>query len=149
MSVEVKIPLEALADQRVAGALAEFLRALGELQSGRRREPRPASPTMEWDSFLETLTPTTQEFLSLIKDNGKLTMTDAVKKLKMSQNKAMGGLTGALSRKAARNGLELPFRQLKTREGERVWVWAAGGERGAEQLALGADPALDLPRTGL
>ncbi len=128
MSIELKIPMTALSEQRVSDTLADLVRALGDAQAGRRREPRPDSPTMNWEAFMETLTPATQEFIGLVRDNGKLTMTQAVKALKMSQNKAMGGLTGALSRKAARNGIELPYRQVKTRSGERMWVWKPDGE---------------------
>ena len=131
MAIELKIPIEALSNEAVSDSLANLVRALGDAQSGRRREPRPSSPTMDWEAFMETLTPATQEFIGLVRDNGKLTMTDAVKKLKMTKNKAMGGLTGALSRKAARNGIDLPFRQVKTRKGERMWVWKAPAEGGA------------------
>lgn len=130
MSVELKIPMEALNDGRVAECLASLVRALCDAQSGKRREARPSEPTMSWDAFVKTLTPATQDFIKMLKKSGKVTMTDAVKALKMSQNKAMGGLTGALSRKAARNGISLPFRQVSGRKGERAWTWTGDGAAG-------------------
>ena len=79
---------------------------------------------MDWGAFVATLSPTTQSFLALLEAKGEVTMAQAVKHLKLKQNKAMGGLTGALSRKAARNGIALPFKQSQNRKGQRTWVWS-------------------------
>ena len=150
MSIQLEIPMTALQRPGVAQALAELVQALGGnvaavavapvavppapapvalapqvLQPAPQRA-RPAAPApepMTWKRFEATLTPATREFLKLVQAQGKLTMPQAVKALGMKANKSMGGLTGALARKAARYGVDLPFRQSKNQRGDRMWVW--------------------------
>ncbi len=131
MSLELKISMDQLKDPRVAETLADLIRALGGGTTakaggnGRRRGAKPAAPKLTWEQLLATLTPQTQEFLRLLEGQGKVTMAQAVKALKLRQNKSMGGLTGALSRKARGAGVALPYHQAKNKKGERIWVWGA------------------------
>ncbi len=127
MAFKIEIPLEMLADERVTSAIANLTQAVGDAKAGRRSKTiPPGSPTMSWESFMEGTTPATRDFLEAVRDSGKLSITEAVQKLGLDSaqpNKAMGGLTGAFSRKVTRNGFRVPYKQVKSRKGERVWVW--------------------------
>ena len=152
MSVQVNIPLNALQDPSVADALAQLFGHLGGLDGSlapapapteaaparpraaapeparrRARVSRPLPPTpplepMSWEDFERSLSPTTRTFLRLIGERRQISLDEAVRDLGLKAGKSMGGLTGALSRKARNNGIELPFRQKKNAKGERVWV---------------------------
>lgn len=148
MAIQLEIPMSSLQRPGVASALAQLVQALGGGQAGTYQLVQAAAPSaatapqvavdpsrptrpsrakpptpMNWKQFEATLTPATRQFLRLIKENGHFTMPQAVKALNMKANKSMGGLTGALARKATRVGLELPYRQSHNMRGERMWVW--------------------------
>ncbi len=124
MTIELSIPIESLTSEGVAQALAGLVLALGG-HSGDTSEigRRPSSPTTSWEEFHASLTPASQDFLALLRERGRVELEEAVEALGFKQNKAMGGLTGALTRKAANVGIQLPYQQRKTRKGQRFWVW--------------------------
>lgn len=123
MAIELTIPLDLLGDETVSTALEALVRALGGGPgSSREVSRRPTRPTISWEEFHNSLSPTTQEFLRLVQERGRLKMSEAVPALGLKQNKSMGGLTGALARKAANAGLQIPYLQRKTKSGERIWV---------------------------
>ncbi len=124
MSIELRISLEQLADENVSAALAELVRALGGGGTARTEVGRrPTSPTTSWEEFHASLSPNTQRFIGLVEQWGTLSMGHALDELPVTKAKAMGGLTGALARKAANVGIDLPYRQRKAGDGERIWVW--------------------------
>ncbi len=142
MAIELDIPTSTLQRAGVAQALAELVAALGgrpgpaepvldapaaagqppPAARPRPKKPAPAPKALTWRQFEATLTPATRKFLRLIRERGRLTMPQALHALSMEGSKAIGGLTGALRRKADRYGIELPYRQSHNKLGERMWV---------------------------
>ena len=150
MSIELKIPMDALQDEHVAECLATLFLALGRRPRPgfeQRPSPRPPQrddaaqaprvvprtsakpapppapePDVTWEEVMATLTPQTLKFLELVREKRQVTMSQAIKALGLTNPKALGGLTGALSRKVRARGLEVPFRQAKTDDGQRVWI---------------------------
>ncbi len=76
-----------------------------------------------WAAYFTTLPEPSRRFLELLKEQGRLTVGEAVEALELSSRKAMGGLTGAMVRWAPRCGVVLPFQPSETEYGERCWVW--------------------------
>jgi hypothetical protein len=145
MSIEINLPLDALKDPAVSSALASLMTALGGHSPGAGRRtsaPRSApaaapaarkarkakrKKAMDWPEFEASLSPATQRFLGLIQDRKRLKLADAVTELGLKEGKSMGGLTGALARKARNNNLDLPYTQQRDRKGQRVWVATKSG----------------------
>lgn len=127
VAIEVKISMELLAHPDVSAALQGLTRALGDAQAGRRgKRAAPESPTGSWSDFLETTTPATRDFLNAVRQHGTLKIGEAISALGIEgdqPNKAMGGLTGAFSRKVVGNGFKVPYKQKKDSAGNRIWVW--------------------------
>jgi len=84
-----------------------------------------AEADVEWATFAATLPEKSQRLLDLLKRHGTVTVELAVEALGLSGPRAMGGLTGAMKRSAAKLGLDLPFEARKGEDGRRVWVWMA------------------------
>ena len=76
-----------------------------------------------WTERLQTLPDPSRRFLVLLKKRGTLTMEDAITLLDLASPKAMGGLTGAMTRWARWRGVELPFDTRRDEQGGRYWVW--------------------------
>ena len=141
MSINLDVPLDALVRPGVAAALADLVRALGDAtaapvratpaaapaqvqarSTGNTPARRPAPPKpMAWPEFLRTLSPQTQRFLRLVVERKRLTMSAAMDEFGLTA-KGLGGVTGALARKAGARGLELPYTQAKSSGGQRMWV---------------------------
>jgi len=84
-------------------------------------KPEPPGPPA-WEDFEGTLSDKTRLFLRLISERRTLRLEDALAELGMKAGKSIGGMTGALSRKAANHGVALPFTQRKDKKGIRIWV---------------------------
>ena len=127
MAFEIEIPMEMLADERVADAVVNLTRALGSAQPGAKRRRDPLlSPEQSWADFMETTTEQTRQFIALVREHESVTISEVATHLKLNDdqpNKALGGLTGAFSRKVNGQGFQVPYKQRKNRAGERVWVW--------------------------
>ncbi len=85
-----------------------------------RARAKPRAKRLEWPEFHDSLSADTQRFIALIVDKRQLTMSAAQEALGKS-GKGIGGLTGALSRKAGNAGVELPFSPGRSRNGKRAW----------------------------
>ncbi len=97
--------------------------------NGASHEPRPrheARP-MSWARFEGTLTNNTRRFLAELQKRGRLTLTQAINLLVLQDGrepgKSVGGMIGAMSRKASNHGVPLPFETTENKFGERMWVW--------------------------
>ena len=138
MSIELKIPMDALQDEHVAECLATLFLALGRRPRPgfeQRPSPRPPQrddaaqaprvvprtsakpapppapePDVTWEEVMATLTPQTLKFLELVREKRQVTMSQAIKALGLTNPKALGGLTGALSRKASMSPSALVIR---------------------------------------
>jgi hypothetical protein len=89
--------------------------------------PRPEleglSSEARWSSYFNALPENSKRFLTLLEQQGKLTLPDAVVKLGLPSPKAMGGLTGAMARWAPKQGIKIPYDTLEDSNGTRYWVW--------------------------
>ncbi len=167
MPVSVQISDEQITSPAVARALADLMLALsGEPAQPARLAyapaPTAAAPPAQrrrtarkgrkapakkpsWTTFEAGLSPQTRTFIGLVQRRGRLTMTDARSELGLKA-KGIGGMTGALSRKAQSVGMELPFSAGKTRSGQRMWAWRPKAAAELGVAALAAAPA--APSTG-
>jgi hypothetical protein len=152
-SIDVSIPLEALKSGRVAAALSELIASLAgggspkavsppkqveessveapapKAKAIKRAAPAPdlsGSDTQRFERFVEGLPKLSQDFLALLEKKGKLTITEAVKALGIDAPKAMGGITGSITRWAPSRGVDVPYIAEKSRSGERTWRWVRG-----------------------
>ena len=145
MSIEITIPLDALTNPAVSKALADLVLALGGRSPARRKaavstpasakaKPAKAKPAKRkasrakkeepktWEELEVTLSATTRKFLALVATKGKIGLAEALEELGLPGGKSLGGLTGALARKAGNRGIELPYEQHKDGDGVRMWV---------------------------
>lgn len=84
-------------------------------------------PVANWDEFETTLTDRTRQFIARLRKDGRLTLPQVLNMFgradTMNDRKAIGGMIGAMSRKADNRGIALPFRQSENQLGERMWAW--------------------------
>ncbi len=150
MSIRVAVPLDALQQPGVAKALADLMLNLGGLTetdaAPKRRTPpsrtkarrgpaqAPRAPAKAastgdddgWTSYVDALPDPSRRFLVLLAKRGTLTIDEAVSELGLKSAKAMGGLTGAMTRWAPKHGVELPFEKSTNEHGRRCWTWTRG-----------------------
>ncbi len=75
-----------------------------------------------WDGFKATLSPGTLRFLDLVQEKGTVSLPEVVEAFQTIP-KALGGLTGAMQRKAANRGITVPIAVGVNDVGERTWTW--------------------------
>lgn len=137
-------PAAATATARAADTAAEPKRRGGRRARAAAAPAASAATTgggskneaARYQSFIEGLPKPSRTFLDLIREHGELTLAEAVKELGITVPKAIGGITGSLSRWARERNVALPFEAGKNAAGERVWRWLRGG--GGETAAEGA-----------
>ena len=99
-----------------------------------KREP---AKTITWQEFEVGLSEQTRTFLALVQSRTRVTMKTVSEALSLP-GKALGGITGAFARKAARYGFEVPYTQAKSPTGQRMWIWRPSV---AKKLGISADVA--------
>jgi hypothetical protein len=88
--------------------------------------PAPTSqPAAGWASFEAALPERSRRFLNLLRAQGQITLSEAMRALGLTEPKAMGGITGSIGRWAPAKGLPVPFAAFD-RNGERAWRWIGG-----------------------
>lgn len=91
------------------------------------REPEPSENDRtlaeRYQVFYDQLPDLSRAFLRLLEIRGTLTPDEALSELKINSPKALGGLTGSISRWAPKRGVPIPFRVEKPRSGPRIWRW--------------------------
>jgi hypothetical protein len=91
------------------------------------REPEPnendRTLAERYQVFYDQLPDLSRAFLRLLEIRGTLTPDEALSELKINSPKALGGLTGSISRWAPKRGVPVPFRVEKPRSGPRIWRW--------------------------
>ncbi len=147
MPIEIQLTDDQIQRPAVARALADLMLGLGGVErpvaAAAEVQPPASSPAVTrpptsprrkartkdtaraatpptWDEFFADLSPNTQTFISLVMEKRQLTMAGAQEALD-KPGKAIGGLTGALSRRANNAGVELPFSRGKNKGGKRAW----------------------------
>ncbi len=88
-------------------------------------EPRvktAATAPTPWEEFRSGLSPDTNKFIDLIIEKKRLTLPAAMEALGKDSGKGIGGVAGALQRKANNRGIILLFSAGKSRAGNRMWV---------------------------
>jgi len=83
----------------------------------------PTAPKVTWQELEAGLSPNTRTFLSMLQSRTRLTISAAQDALGLPQGKAVGGMIGALTQKATKLDLPLPFSSVKSRSGQRMWAW--------------------------
>lgn len=110
-----------------AAARAEAARRVRRRPQASRRSPAQDIKSLpegeRWAHYFATLPDNSQRFLKLLESKGRLTVEEAVERLGLKGPKAMGGLTGAMSRWAPKQGVTLPFDAVQDGAGRRCWVW--------------------------
>lgn len=79
-------------------------------------------PIMDFPEFEASLPENSRRFLALVREKGIVRVEDVMKALELETPKAVGGITGAISRWAPVRGVTLPYDTL-TWSGERIWRW--------------------------
>jgi hypothetical protein len=108
--------------------------------------PAPAAASDDGDAtaryreFVVNLPERSQKFIDLVRDRGRLTITEAMDALGIDVPKAMGGITGSIGRWAPVRGVPIPYKAT-TIEGERAWEWTGGPGTGK----AGGSPKADAP----
>jgi hypothetical protein len=97
---------------------------------------RPQQPSGSWASFEAALPERSRRFLTLLRNQGQITLSEAMRALGLTEPKAMGGITGSIGRWAPAKGLPVPFAAFD-RNGERAWRWIGG--------LVGEAPAASTP----
>jgi hypothetical protein len=123
IQINLTISEEDLRRPGVAEGLSDFLQAF----AGNGKKPSRAEKTNgvpeSFDTFRADLTPQTQVFLNLLEyHRGSPVVKSVVEKELRIAGKALGGMYGALSRKAQSRGVVLPV-QMGRLKGERTWTW--------------------------
>ena len=146
-SIDINIPISALKSPRISAALAELMLALGQqlatdapwaeaLSNAERSKAKrtsrtrsgsshPPSEQARYDAFVAGLPELSQEFLALVEARGEVTITEVKEALGIKAPKALGGITGSITRWAPGKGVEVPYVASK-RSGERLWTWTRG-----------------------
>ncbi len=93
----------------------------------RRRKASKAAasvpqPKVPWPTFVSGLSRNTRIFLDLLESRGRLTISAAQEALAVAP-KGVGGITGALARKAQNYEMPLPFSTAHPKSGQRMWIW--------------------------
>jgi hypothetical protein len=146
MAINVTIPIEKLQARGVPEALSHLMLALGN-HSGRvalarssppvtepprqaRKAPAVPEPSPPTDgeldgyrAFAQRLPEPSRRFLQLLEERGELTISEAMKALKVDHPKSLGGITGSITRWARERNVDVPFVGAKTSQGERLWRW--------------------------
>ena len=116
-----------------------------------RKAPAPPAPApkVPWATFVAGLSRNTRIFLDVLESRGRLTITAAQAALGVAP-KGVGGITGALARKAANHDMPLPYSTAKSKTGQRMWIWrpAVAAKLGIEPpaKAAAADSAGEAPK---
>lgn len=86
-----------------------------------------------YDDFKASLPEKGQQFLTLLKVRGTVTISEVVDKLSLNAPKAVGGITGTIGRWAPVRGVPLPYEETEV-DGEKAWRWIGVAET-AEEMA--------------
>ena len=89
----------------------------------REKKTTPRSGKVSAQAFFAGLPERTRAFLDLIKLRGTVTLKEVAEELRLDRPKALGGISGSLTRWAKQRGVELPYEAGKTASGERYWTW--------------------------
>ena len=112
----------------------------------RRKPPKPrfpdGSPTERFEQFNAALPHRAQQFIALVESAhpNVLRQSEAIATLALSSPKAIGGITGSITRWASVDDIALPW-VAEQLNGERVWRWI--GLEAAQHGLTHSMPALD------
>ncbi len=134
----VELPFRALMEDGERVWVVTDGAATATVSPAQATAPRPRSASFtstSWREFRASLSPDTNKFIDLIIKRERLTLAAAMKALKKDSGKGIGGVAGALQRKANNRGITLPFTAATSRSGGRVWVLNPAVLRGLEGQA--------------
>ena len=91
-----------------------------------RRPPvpkvKPVPEVMDFPEFEASLPTNSRKFIALVRSKGIVRVADVIEHLELDTPKAVGGITGAISRWAPLRGVVVPYDTLY-HNGERIWRW--------------------------
>ena len=94
---------------------------LDKVKKGKPDLPEPSSGSFE--EFRKTLTPHTCRVLDILEGaEGGVSTMHLAEELGVAL-KGVGGVVGAMQRKAARRGVEIPIEKVMMDDGQRCWRW--------------------------
>jgi len=107
-----------------------------------KAEPeKAATPKATWQEYEGQLGERPREFLRMLQSRTRLTISAAAEALGVAEA-GVGGLVGALNRRANQAGIELPLSASRSRSGQRMWAWKP---KAAEKLGVPAPVAKEEP----
>ena len=155
IQIKLQIEIDDVEDVQLLEALESLLKTVKRTDNAptsldppklektrRRRPPKPrfadGPPEERWQRFLEALPIRAQDFVSMIENAHPdvLSQSEAMAALDIQSAKAMGGLTGSITRWASVDNIRLPWVR-EERDGERTWRWI-----GIEAALHGLDRSL-------
>lgn len=150
MSVKLSVPTHLLAQPEVAEAVQRLILVLGgrsvsAAPSAPASAPRaqrvvqaPAAPAvvaappakakrrpqpkMTLNEFVDGLPGNSKKFLAIVHGLRVVKVSEMVRRLGLTNAKAVGGITGAIGRWGPARGVELPYERFIL-DGERAWRW--------------------------
>jgi hypothetical protein len=164
MSISIQISAEQMSNPAIADALANLMRAMGGVSTlpvasapvaaAPAASPVASAPVVSapvaaekkaakqskksgvstLSDLMKQVSDNSNAFLKLLEQHKRLTMAEAKDLLGLSEEKAVGGVVGGISRKAQKFGLYPPFSKGKNGEGERYWVWTGDVTKKAEPV---------------
>lgn len=84
---------------------------------------RPDASGNGFDRFLADLPSRSRQFVQLLRERGRLTISEVREEFKLARAKAVGGIIEPVKRIALDHGIWPVYDSETTEDGERVWIW--------------------------
>ena len=139
--IKLQIEIDDVEDVQLIHALESLLKVSGVVSKSsteaavptkpaprRRKPPKPrfadGPPEERWSRLVESLPERAQHFVQLVESAHPdvLSQSEVIEALQLSSAKAIGGITGSITRWATVDAIPLPWVR-EEQNGERTWRW--------------------------
>ena len=87
----------------------------------KKKAPAPQEP-LSWEQFFNALPEQTRTFIGLVQARSRLTMSSAQEALGIPEE-GVTEVVDAFAEQAVGSGFDLPYTSVKTKTGQRMWIW--------------------------